>query len=306
MRLARTAIALVLLFSVATPGVAVASDDPGFDQRVASLVAGAQKNFTVTHTADGEAPYTIRIKDARRYEVSSIDATERTLGAVKYVALDPLYLARAALAKKSSLKWYADNPIDAAPSIQLVAGRFLVAARYASISRDGATYVLNAQFNSDVMTFEEILTVGAAVSAQYRVTLDSRGRITAVDGSYEDPRFSSEPETYLDSYRFSYNTVNLTTPSRASVVAIVAVDSLPRLPALDVAAISTAMDANRLAAVARKQMSTELITEAALNVDSPEGLEAAYLSNGLKYTVGNRSMCVTVAKDKKSALAKRC
>jgi hypothetical protein len=53
-------------------------------------------------------------------------------------------------------------------------------------------------------------------------------------------------------------------------------------------------------------MNTELITEAALTVDSPDGLVAVYLSNGLKYSIGDRSMCITVARDKKTAVAKRC
>jgi hypothetical protein len=306
MRLARTATALALLLSAFVPAAAGASDDPGFDQKVAALVAGSQKNFTVTHSTEGEAPYTIRMKDARRFEVSSVDGTERTLGSVKYVSLDSLYLARASLAKKGSLKWYADNQPGAAPAFEYAVGRFLVAARYGTVTRVAGGYLLKVEFSSDALTFEDLQAVGASSSAQYRVTLDSRGRIATVDGSYDEARFSSEPETYFDSYRFSYGTVNLSTPSRSSVTSLAGLDTLPALPPLDFAAITTAIDANRLAAVARKPMNTELITEAALTVDSPDGLVAVYLSNGLKYSIGDRSMCITVARDKKTAVAKRC
>jgi hypothetical protein len=305
MRLVRTAAALALAFTFIAPATASASDDTVFDQKVAALVATSQKNFTVTYEAENEVPYTFRIKDKQRWETLSIEQNLRVFGETEYIELSPQYAARAKAAGKSSWKWYLSKNFQSTPTLMIHGGSFLVAAKYGTVTRDGKAYILSAEFDYTQQSHEEILATGPAFRADYRVTLDSRGRIAVVTGSTSSyPPGSDEPYKSYHTMRFSYGTVNIAVPARSTVATITQIDALPRLSPLEDAAITTAYEANVLAA-ARGRMSVDFIAEAATTISSPDGLEATYIKNGLKYTLDGRSMCIVVSAAKK-AVVTRC
>jgi hypothetical protein len=307
MRFARIAVAFAAMLTLAYPVSASASDNPTFDQKVAALVAASQKNFTATYETENEVPYTFRIQDKQRWEMLSIEGNNRVIGQTEYVALNAEYLARAAAGKKKSWKWYSSKNFQPAPTVMTHAGRFLVTAKYGTVTRDGNAYVVRSAFEHDKMSFEEVMTMGPTNLAEYRVTLDNRGRIAAVAGwtSQYMPGYE-EPFKMYSSARFSYNSVTVPVPSRSSVASMFDVDALPPLHPLDEAAITTAYDANVFAAQARSSMTVDLITEAATGVVTPDGLEATYLTNGLKFSMDGRSLCVLVTKDRKKAVVTRC
>jgi hypothetical protein len=307
MKPVRIAAAVALAFTFVAPASASASDDTVFDQKVAALVAASQKNFTVTYETENEVPYTFRIKDKQRWETVSIEENVRVFGETEYTQLSPQYAARAKAAGKSSWKWYVGKNFQPAPTLMIHGGSFLVAAKYGTVTRDGKAYVLSAEFDYTQQSFEEIIATGPAFRADYRVTLDSRGRIATVTGSTSTYLPGSD-EAYKSyrTMRFSYGTVNIAVPARSTVATITQLDALPRLSPLDDAAMSTAYDANVLAAAARSRMSVDLIAEAASGISSPDGLEATYLTNGLKYTLDGRSMCILISTDEKKAVVTRC
>lgn len=307
MKPVRIAIALALASTLLAPTSASASDNAVFDQKVAALVAASQKNFTATYETENEVPYTFRIKDKQRWETLSIEGNSRVFGENEYIQMSPQYAARAKAAGKSSWKWYSSKNFQSVPSLMIHAGTFLVAAKYGTITRDGKAYVLSAEFDYTRQSFEEVIATGPAFRADYRVTLDSRGRIATVSGSTSQylPGYEEAYKTHR-TMRFSYNTVNISVPSRSTVATVTQIDALPALSPLDDAAITTAVDANLLAAAARSQMTVDLIAEAATSISSPDGLEAGYLANGLKYTLDGRSLCILISTDGKKAVVTRC
>jgi hypothetical protein len=299
---------LAVLLTTVLPATSASAAKPPLQDAVNQLLT-VKTGYTMSVWQEGELPATFSVQDVSRFEVGNFELTERVIGDTRYTLLDPRLKARAALAKRTSAKWYSSLGASSSdlPTIRWMLADAGIAPRFGVIIPNDKGYLVTTDYSE--LGWDEIVDYvyekEQRSASEYQYTLDSRGRIVAIDGKYMID-FYGEEEWFSYNMRISYTVPKITAPVGSTVLPMAATDALPRLSAVYDAALETAYYASRRRILDRVAINVDHIYTAAAGIATPPGLTAAYLSNGLKYTVGKESWCITTNSKKTAAEVKRC
>ena len=299
---------LAVLLATVLPSPSASAAKPPLQDAVNQLLA-LKVGYTMSVWHEGELPSTFSVQDVSRYEVGNFELTERVIGDTRYTLLDSRLKARAVLGKRTSAKWYSSLGAGSGdlPTIRWMLADAGVAPRFGVITPNDKGYLVTTNYSE--LGWDDIADYAFEIeqrqASEYQYTLDSRGRIVAIDGKYMLD-FYGDQEWYAFNLRVSYTVPKITAPVGSTVLSMAATDALPRLSAVYDAALETAYYANRQRILDRVPINPDHIYSAAAGIATPPGLTAAYLSNGLKYTVGKETWCITTNTKKTAAEVKRC
>lgn len=304
------AVAILLATGTHTPAGALS---PVLNPAAINL-SSTFKHFTLRVEREGHLPYTVKVKNGTTYEYVAFDETSRVLNGVRYTMLDPVRQARAVLAKKPAVRWSTTKLTTTEAAEQRTPASYLpeilLALRHGKSTSTGETS-FNTLFDVDdprvsgFLDLNEHVENGGYKTVDVDYAVDTLSRITKLDG-YVTGFLAEDEQPKRVRVTIDYRPVTILTPGRTITVPENVVDTFPELPAVQRAALDTATDTTHLSIAERVKVNVALIELVASTEPYISGLELRYITNGLKFTAGTSSWCVTTTQGGKAAKAAPC